>query len=117
MCTTLSSGEMANIVRIPMSAAIPAFGIFYSAQVATDMKFSEEEIYYEFDPYLARFIKENTYEILPSINTEFEGKMTDGRALTLIVDENAANCYLRQLQNLDKMYSLKEFVLKDPRLK
>ena len=81
------------------------------------MKFSEEEIYYEFDPFILKMIKENTYDILPAINTEFEGEMHDGKALTLIVDENAANCYLRQIQNLDKMYSLKEFALSDPRLK
>lgn len=87
------------------------FALYYTALTASDVKFRGNDIIYEFSPVAMKLVKESTYAELPKIDSTFEGEMKDTIGLQMIADENLINGVMRQYQNVDVMYSLKEFML------
>ena len=69
------------MIRIPLSTAIPVFMLHYTALTASDVKFGEDEILYEFDPMAMKMLKEHVYDALPAIDSRFQGELPEGTAI------------------------------------
>ena len=69
------------MIRIPLSTAIPVFMLHYTALTASDVKFGEDEILYEFDPMAMKVLKEHVYDSLPAIDSRFQGTPPEGTVI------------------------------------
>jgi hypothetical protein len=60
-------------------------------------------------------VKASIYEDLPNIESTFDLSNKEDRAFMAIADENVVNGIFRTMAKHDKFYSLREFLLADPR--
>lgn len=110
------SGSVAQVVRVPLSSAIPIFILYYTGMTATNVDFVGDYVEYGFNPVGLQLAKESVYNELSDIKSGFEGEAKGKKALQVVLDENLINAFLKQFSSMETMYSLKEFVKADPRL-
>jgi hypothetical protein len=60
-------------------------------------------------------VKDSVYEELPDIESAFDLSNKEDRAFMAIADENVLNGIFRTMGKLEKFYSLRQFLLADPR--
>jgi hypothetical protein len=111
----LLEGEMAKLFRLPLTSAIPAFFLYYSALPAETVSFKKDFIEYSYSPVTMKLIKDSVYEELPSIDSKFEDSDKSNQAIKVIIDENAFNWYVRILSKNDKFFALRDFLAADLR--
>ena len=65
------NGNIQDMIRVPISTAIPAFALYYTGLTSSDIQFNGNEIVYEFSPVSMKVVKESVYNELPKIDAEF----------------------------------------------
>ncbi len=88
--------------------------------VADGVKFNPDSIEYGFSPYelaSTSFLLERVKKHLRPIPSVFEKPEKDSNdALQVIIDENFFNGFIHQYTSIDKMFSLREVMDRDPRM-
>lgn len=67
------AGNIKDIIRVPLSTAIPVFVLYYTGLTASEINFAGDHIDYEFAPDRLNMVRTSIYDDLPKISSEFEG--------------------------------------------
>jgi hypothetical protein len=110
-------GDVKQMVKIPVSSLLPAVGLYYLAQASEKVVFGDDFIEYGFSPNTLNLISKSANDKLKAIETEFETGDKDKTAFQAIIDENFVNSLFASVASHDKMYSVRDFMSKDPRFR
>jgi hypothetical protein len=93
------------LFRVPLTNALPAFTLYYSALPAEKVEFKEDYVEFSYSPVHMNLVKDSVYEELPDIDSAFDLSNKEDRAFMAIADENVLNGIFRTMGKLDKFYS------------
>mmetsp|Transcript_28082 Transcript_28082/g.27089 ORF Transcript_28082/g.27089 Transcript_28082/m.27089 type:complete len:171 (+) Transcript_28082:679-1191(+) len=104
-------------MRLPPQNVLPGFLLYYLGMLADTIDFNNEALDYFFTPFKNDVNWEKILPRLGKIETSFlEEKAMSTNALSGIIDQNFINCFFYQFTAIDKKYSLRDFLDKDPRM-
>jgi len=105
---------MQYMQKIPVSSMLPAFMLNFGALLSEKIVFAGNFVEYGLSPVSLNLITKRVNDKLKEIETQFENDNNDD-AFQLIIDENFVNTVFASVATVDKMYSLREVMSKDPR--
>lgn len=99
------------IKSFPMDLAVPYVFMFYSAQFASNVEFSEKFVQMDFSLEHFGLLKKNQLRLLKTIESTFDRETNerDEEALIqLYLDDNLFNSFSAVFTTVDKMFSLRD---------
>ena len=108
------NGDMQHMVKLPLTSILPAFALNFGAYAAEKILFPGNFVEFGVSPASLNLISKRVNDKLKEVETSFDND-TKNDAFQLIVDENFINTVFASFATVDKMYSVRDVMAKDPR--
>lgn len=115
------SGNSAQIANLPVMSLFPIVVLFYTSQASEKLDLSEKWVLFDFSPSSLAYLKNQRQDMLQEIQSTFkiikkDKEVGEESAFQMIVDQNLINVFVNKFLAQDVIYSMREFMSKDPRM-